>query len=221
MTRTLRARANLKYHDSQDFFEEGDAKTISLNNALLEFRKPHVICSWKNQQMLTKYYRWVFQEEVDTFVAKPDRERGVFMLQLRDGKGGPNHDWVYVADSNLPGAGKGLFAAKRFQKQAVLGIYWGYATMSSKSNYKIWLKIDGKKMLIDTKRNQLRLGFHFMNDPSQTPKTDRKPYHPTPNVELKADGTVIALKTIRRNAELLLDCNLDENNTMLPTPETK
>ena len=43
----------------------------------------------------------------------------------------------------------------------------------------------------------------------------------TPNVELKADGTVIALKTIRRNAELLLDYNLDENNTMRPTPEKK
>jgi hypothetical protein len=145
-------------------------------------------------------------------------------------------DWVYVAPTTRQGIvtnntveasnnrGRrieyGLFAARKFRKGDVIGVFMGSSTgsgtveNSNDNEYRIELRVERMKVIVDAKGGVNSgacpwLGMHFMNDPTDMadrgPEKTRKLKEMKWNIEVNPEGVAIATQTIDIDKELLLN----------------
>lgn len=143
-----------------------------------------------------------------------------FVLLLKDNDG-HWHDWVFVAQSIIPNAGNGLFAARDFPPDSVIGYYCGkiiHETNSFKiqkridvtieknvSDKKIWIrKNDFCWVIIDAPSINLQsfedifMGMQFMNSEKLPRQTNS-----TMNVDISQAGCVSTISHVTANDELI------------------
>ena len=133
-------------------------------------------------------------------------------------------DWLSVKESELPGAGKGLFAGRHFDKNALITVYVGVMTRPGGD---ITRKVDFKGATIDVPvTTKMRFfGAHFANNPywGMSPRR-RNEYELGPRGKKHNavwDGLGIrASKEIRKGDEILLDYK-HEDRTAVTERELK
>jgi hypothetical protein len=128
--------------------------------------------------------------------------------------------WVYVAQTTRPCSRPvtrllrnehGLFAARKFSKGDIVGVYMGRKGLRKQdAAYSIQLKVSNETVVVDARggvdsKAPSWLGIHFINDPTdpsdQGGETIRQKQRKW-NVEIKASGVAIATRTIEVNQEL-------------------
>ena len=111
-----------------------------------------------------------------------------------------------VKTSKIEGAGKGVFAAKSFEKDEIISVYLG---KKSTTITPYTLKI--QNMLISPDKEETWLGAHFMNDRNfKTSTTTKKVGHPICNNAYFEGVIVRARRRIREGEEITLDYNSKE-----------
>ena len=129
-------------------------------------------------------------------------------------------DWLIVRESELPGAGKGLFAGRHFKAGSLITAYAGVLARPGGDTTR---KVQYKGATIDVPAGTKRrfFGAHFINNPywgmspQQRSEYELGPHGKKHNAEWDGLG-VRASKEIRKWEEILLDYNSDER-----TAETK
>lgn len=209
--------------DIVEYHLEGYRVLASLKDTMTNLLKPKIILSTRQQCMLMGVlYRW--RKRTDSPIESlPLRGETVlpmdvipeacvrFVLQLRrtTARGKVWVDWVYIAQSTLPKAGRGLFAARRFRKGDVVGAYWGQAKRSQRScsatrTFRMRTE-NNKGIFVDASGLTLRLGMHMINNPSFTPVADQSRYHREANVDIFPDGLVVANRKIEAGKEIFTE----------------
>lgn len=132
------------------------------------------------------------------------------------------HDWLYVKKSDIPNAGNGIFAARDFEKNSIIGYYCGKTVYKSnemsvnspddisdvpdfseqqlwiRNNKYYWILIEPTPMDFYSENN-LYMGFHFLNSNCLNNSVSRL----AQNVEISQAGMVTAIALIRKDTELI------------------
>ena len=136
------------------------------------------------------------------------------------------HHLFTIKKSQIKNAGWGLFAGRDFQKDALIGLYYGteiHENENDCSMYAMEVSADKNKCKIDAgcgiemkynKEFYPFFGMHFMNDPNwkggEELKRKTRGTHYEYNVIVYDDLRVYALKEIKKGEELFLQYHLNE-----------
>ena len=177
-------------------FDENETFMTHMN----KLRSNLLEISDKHQQTLPKGFKYVLQ------------------LQDLDGKW---DDWLFVQKSKLPDAGNGLFAARRFTKNCIIGYYCGNVLDKrkyDKHTKKLFYRKENDKQIdirdndyhhitVDStsinvsKESNLYMGLQFLNSVS----LGKKKIQQRSNVSIGPAGCVTAERDIEKGSELLWD----------------
>ena len=131
-----------------------------------------------------------------------------FVLQLQGLEGSWN-DWLFVKKSNLPNAGNGLFASRRFSKNCIIGYYCGefIKTISydEKKEKFAYCKEDSTSVNLSM-ATDMYMGMQFLNSVS----LEKEANHVKPNVDIGPAGCVTAKMDISQGSELLFSFFKDD-----------
>jgi hypothetical protein len=135
-------------------------------------------------------------------------ERFSLLLQVKLASG--FEDWFTIKKSTLEEAGFGLFTARDFEKEDMIGVYLGVKaklSMKSDSNYSV--VVPNTNFRVDaiggvSSGEPIYWGVHLANDPGLKTKCSQAKY----NCQVQNDLSLVTIRKVKKGEELFQDYNL-------------